>query len=1070
MFDLDKLLDTVDLPRLVEPYGTKLSSHRGGEELRGKCPLHGGDNPTAFVLYRDNHARWRWHCYTGCTPDNGDALDFLMRAENLADFTEAVQVLADRVGFALRDLGFTPAHATELAERKLRSEVFDLAAQYYASLLWSKEGEAALTYARGRGFTDDTLRMAGWGFSNSGPGLRKHLEHAGADLALAHKLGLLRADGDDFTANHEGRTASPTGWLIYPHRPWPGTRRKTCPVCEAETWHTPGGEKGLICLRHQAVLPPLTGVTYFSSRALAPINPKDKARNLPGDRHLYRAEVPGDRNVILVEGPADAESLRQLGFSAWALCGLGHLPEEERRALRQRPGVYLALDGDEVGQKKQATLAQTLGPLTLLAPPFSAGKDANAFLQAGGTAATVQETLTAGTVWLEKLLEKVAQVPPHERPELTMQIAGLLQELPKALAPRYTQIASKKLGLSRRELQALTNPPGQPNGTPTLATVRDGQLYFLGEPLGNFSARITHELARDNGQDLPEVKYLITGQLADGTPLPPVVEDAEKFDALDWIPRHWGARVILYVPKGKAYLVARAIQEISLPELVQERVFTHTGIRIINGVRGYLSASGFLTAEGLDTTTRVDLGLNNRRHYCLPAPPVGEALKTAVRASLDFLKLGPLHVTAPLWASMYAAPLTEVRALYTVLWVYGATQSGKSTVAHLALTHFGSGFISGRQYHAPENWQSTTNTHEFAMFITKDAPLVIDDYAPQFSSAGESRDMGKKAQKLVRAVGNREARGRMQANMLTQQNSLLPRGLVLVTAELPLPGESTTGRMLYVPIDRGEVLPLPGERARHALDQAQTDAEAGLYAQAMSAYLRWLIANWDRIAPRFLELLDDSLKMARQAHSDLPNRLPDYFALLDAAQQTALTAFYEMGVISLPEALEVIEGNAKALLKVVSNQGARVAAESPVRKFFEALDNLLERQKVYLAPRSAEIAFTPPYGADLIGYYDPEPNAPVYLNDATCLQHVRAYWSELGENFDTTQDALRRQFVQVSGLLEKIAHDGKVAVLTRIREGRKRLLVFNLAKIYRLYGISLRNLPLDKEALEEVED
>jgi DNA primase len=1063
MFDLDKLLDAVDLPRLAESYGTTLTPHRGGEELRGKCPLHGGDNPTAFVVTRDNHARWRWHCYTGCTPDHGDALDFFMQAENLTDFKDAVQTLAARIGFPLADLGFTPEHAAELTARKLRTEVRDLAAQ-----LWSQAGAEALAYARGRGFTDDTLRLAGWGFSDGGPGLRKALEHVGADMALAHQLGLIRADGDDFTANQEGGPASPSGWLIYPHRPWPGTRRKTCSVCEAETWHAPNGEKGLVCLRHHAVLPSLTGITYFSSRALAPINPKDKARNLPGARHLYRAEVPGDRNVILVEGPADAESLRQLGFSTWALCGLGHLPEEDRRALRQRPGIYLALDGDEAGQKKQATLAQTLGPLTLLVPPFAEGKDANAFLQAGGTAATMQATLKAGTVWLEQLLEQVTQVPPHERPALTTQIARLLEDLPKALAPRYTQLASKKLGLSRRELQALVHPPEQKNGNPTLASVRDGQLCFLGEPLGNFAARITHELARDNGQDLPEVQYLVIGQLVDGTPLPPVVVDAEKFDALNWIPRHWGARVILYVPKGKAYLVARAIQEVSLPELVQERVFTHTGLRLLQGVRGYLSASGFLTAEGLDATTRVDLGTNNRRHYCLPAPPEGEALKTAVRASLDFLKLGPLHVTAPLWAAMYAAPLTEIRALYTVLWVYGATQSGKSTVAHLALTHFGTGFISGRQYHAPENWQSTSNTHEFAMFMTKDAPLVIDDFAPQFSSAGDSRDMGKKAQKLVRAVGNREARGRMQANMHTQQTSLLPRGLVLVTAELPLPGESTTGRMLYVPIDRGEVLPHPGERTRPALDQAQADAEAGQYAFAMSAYLRWLLANWDRVTPRFLELLDDSLKVARQAHSDLPNRLPDYYALLDAAQQTALTAFYEMGILTLPEALEILQANGKALLEVVSKQSARIAAESPVRKFFEALDNLLERQKVYLAPRAAEIKFSPPFGADLIGYYDPEPEAPVYLNDATCLQHVRAYWSDLGENFDTTQDALRRQFVQVSGLLEKVANDGKVAVLTRTREGQKRLLHFSLAKIYSLYGISLRNLPHAGE--EDAED
>ncbi len=94
-FNLEKLLKAVDLPRLAEKYKTKLTPHRGGKELRGKCPLHANsNNPTAFVLWQDNDDIWHWHCYTDCDT-GGNAIGFIMRAENITDFVEAVKWLAD---------------------------------------------------------------------------------------------------------------------------------------------------------------------------------------------------------------------------------------------------------------------------------------------------------------------------------------------------------------------------------------------------------------------------------------------------------------------------------------------------------------------------------------------------------------------------------------------------------------------------------------------------------------------------------------------------------------------------------------------------------------------------------------------------------------------------------------------------------------------------------------------------------------------------------------------------------------------------------------------------------------
>ncbi|MBL6983157.1 MAG: toprim domain-containing protein [Anaerolineales bacterium] len=1045
------LLDQIDLLALADHLGTSLKKH--GVEWRGVCPIHAGaDNPTAFRVYSDNDKRQRWFCYSGCNA-GGDAITLVELRKNL-DFKSAMQWLAEFAHISLEDIGLTPETIKAHEERMQRSQLLDLAARYYAEQLWSEIGESALAYAQSRGFNDDALRVAGWGFSIGGSGLRDHLEALNADIALATRIGLIRADGRDFTSNGDGQKASPEGWLIYPHSSSITARKKKCAACKVETWHS-----SKRCLKHALDTAHIQGVSYLSARAINPVDEKDKSRNLPGAeaRQLYKAEVPGVREVILCEGQADAESYRQMGFSAWALCGLGYIPEGDLRLLSQRPVVYMAMDGDEEGQKKQANIASEIGPLTMLVPPLEGFKDANEFFAAQGDPDIVLETLQSSKPVIEERLDGLKEAAPHQIQELTGNILSMLKALPGELQPRYMSIAQRKLSMTRRELKSLMDGSESDNDeAPILSSIKDGRLHFLGKPLGNFAARITHELTVDDGMNLPEVRYTIDGELADGNRLQTIDVPASEFVEMKWVHRYWGARPIIYLPRGKYYVLTRAIQESSLDDMARDRVYTHTGWTEINGVRGYLSGLGMITADGFDDGVRVELGANNLQHYMLPAPPTGDASANAVSASLDFLKLGPLTVTAPLWAAMYAGPLNEIKPLYTVIWLYGPTQSGKSTVAHLALTHFGSGFIDGRQYHAPVDWMSTVTHIEGVLFRVKDAPTIIDDFAPQFQSAADSRRMHKSAHQIVRAVGNRSARGRANRD-LSERRTRIPRGMVISTAELPLAGESTVGRLVYVPIARGDVLPLVGDAPRQDLDQAQEHARGGLYAQAMAAYVGWLAAHWDRAAKTYLEIIEESHKLARRG--DLQNRLPDYYASLDAAQQLAVTAFHELGVLSAHDAARIADQNGQAILKVIQDQAEKIAAESPVRKFFEALDNLLQRRKIYLEPRTGAAVYIPPTGADPVGWFEPGDENVFYLNDESCLIHVRSYWSQLGEHFDTTADALRRQIAQVNGLLKERGKEKHLHVSRWVSSAGKnrRMLAVNAQKVQELYGVVIQN-------------
>jgi hypothetical protein len=1023
--DLSVLLSKVRLDELAQHAGTKL--HRSGGELRGTCPLHKGNNSTAFSVYNDPSYHQRWRCYTKCDA-GGDAIDFVQRWQGL-DFMAAVKYLAEYAGLELKDLGFDPQAIQTEMERRKQSDLLDEVARYFAAQLWTSEGEKARAYLSQRGFTEKTVRDADWGYGKSDHGLLQHLQKVGADISLAKEIGLVRADSLDFTANGNGVNASTDGYIIYPH-----------------TWNG--------------------RTVYFSARALNPIDPDDKSRNLPGERQVYWAIVPGDLNLIIVEGQSDAESLRQLGRSALALCGVGNLSAQEIERIQKRHVIYLALDNDlhktklpsveqdKIRKRKMAAtrrLCEAVGALTMVVAdlPF---KDCNEWLQKGLTLQTLEKHLSTAKPWLDLLIDLSRSVSPMELEESLNIIAKYLSRLPDGLQSRYLSQVEKKLNLSRRDIKRLMNQQDDNDGS-LYSEIRERRLHFMGDPLGNFWARISHELMVDDGLNPPTVRYGIEGGLASGQLLQPIQVEARAFSKLDWVSDNWGMRPIITLPPGRTYLLARAIQEVSMETVQRERLYTFTGWHECDGKRGFLSASGWLGANGLNDQVRVDLGSNNLRHYALPKGEINR--EEAARATLEFLHLGPRKVTAPLWAAMYAAPLTSLRPLNAVLSVYGTTQSGKSTLAHLALTHFGTGFIQGRDYHAPIDWTSTNTAIEAAMFLAKDVPLVIDDFAPQFSSVVEARNMHKKAHHVVRSVGNRSARGRSRAD-LSQQNTRFPRGLVIMTAENPLIGQSIVGRMLYVGVEPGDFLPTESSQnnSEDKLTKLQAKAQQGLLAEAMAMYLQYLGENWERVANKFPSLVDKAAQVARQA-GNLQNRLPDAYAVLAAAQELALRCFEDMQMITWKDADEIINENNVSLLALIQNQAEEVAAESPVRKFFTAIASLLVEGKVYLAPRTQMDEFQPPFNADQIGYFDPGLQSKViYLRTETSLAHAKEFWRTLDENLDIMPDALRRQLRQVEGLLAQVG-ERQVELSKFCNGSNQRVLIVDLSRVEKLYGITL---------------
>lgn len=279
-----------------------------------------------------------------------------------------------------------------------------------------------------------------------------------------------------------------------------------------------------------------------------------------------------------------------------------------------------------------------------------------------------------------------------------------------------------------------------------------------------------------------------------------------------------------------------------------------------------------------------------------------------------------------------------------------------------------------------------------------------------------------------------------------------------MTAENPLIGQSIVGRMLYVGVEPGDILPVAGSQnnSENHLTKLQEKAQQGLLAEAMSIYLQYLAKNWERIVIKYPELVDKASQDVRQA-GNLQNRLPDAYAVLSASQEVALRCFEELHLIPGDEVEKLIEENNAALLAIIQSQAEQVAAESPLRKFFIAIASLLEQRKVYLAPRTQKVEYLPPYNADLIGYFDSGVERKlIYLRTEACLARAKEFWHGLDENLDIMPDALRRQLSQIPGLLVRVG-ERQVEVNKYCASVNQRVLEVDLHQVERLYDVSLSN-------------
>lgn len=304
---------------IIEVVSARVPLQRSGRSYKANCPFHQEKTPS-FHVFPD---RQSWRCFGACAT-GGDALSFVMRAENL-EFGEALRQLAQQTGVPLPQSGQGPR---DDAAFKINEE----ACAFFQRTLASAQGASAREYLKQRGLDKQAAENFEVGLSPSdGESLKNHLTRVGHSPEQLASAGVVRT-GDDGLHHDLFR-----GRLMFPIRDGHGN---------------------------------LVG---FGARSLDGSEPKylnspqgplfDKSRLLYA-MHRARTDIRKD-GAVIVEGYMDAIAAHQAGFkNVVAQMGTA-LTEHQVDELRRLTGkMTMALDQDAAGQ------AATLRSLDVILESF----------------------------------------------------------------------------------------------------------------------------------------------------------------------------------------------------------------------------------------------------------------------------------------------------------------------------------------------------------------------------------------------------------------------------------------------------------------------------------------------------------------------------------------------------------------------------------------------------------------------------------------------------------------------------------------------------------------------------
>lgn len=470
--------------------------------------------------------------------------------------------------------------------------------------------------------------------------------------------------------------------------------------------------------------------------------------------------------------------------------------------------------------------------------------------------------------------------------------------------------------------------------------------------------------------------------------------DNIKLTALDmtnakWVTSYLGMDAIVYPGKEKEFLliIKKLFRHV---ETVQE--YSNIGwIKQSNGQYKYLDYNGSLG----DGDIKVNIE-DNFSKYTFPRE--NGDIGVAINQVLGLLEVVEKRIAYILLSLVYLCPLLEFighksKLPEFVVWLYGFTGTHKTTIAKLFLSHFGN-FNSG----VPASFNDIYASIERKAYKLKDSLLLLDDFCPQ-QSYRETQNINTIAEKVVRAYGDRTSRGRLTVTM-ESQTQFIPRGMMIITGESTVPGNSTAARLIPISLNKDNV-------NLNKLTEAQEHTD--LLGISMREYILWIEKEANSNCEDFVDTLNENYKVwlddIRENAVETHGRSYEAVAWLLVALDLMYQFFCSIGVVKEEEAGLALEEARDEFLELIKVKDELTKAENPIDLFLDTIKDLLTSQSITVKDLDSGEVIGNKYKA-IEGYCDSE---YYYFNSNTIYGLVKIKLSKAGIYFQLPIRALLKQ-------------------------------------------------------------
>lgn len=303
---------------IVDVIGSSLELRHAGSNFVARCPFHGERTPSFNV----NRSKQIFKCF-GCG-EAGDVIGFVQKYESCS-FMEALEILAKRAGLKMPEKLRTDDHSEEKKKRRDRLlSVLRETAVFYWRMFYMDVGKDARKYMENRGFSVETLKTFGVGFSPDYDSLPHHLSKKGFSENEMIGAGVVqkRQNGNGIFDALAGRLIVPIFNINNQVIAFGGRSLEAKPLM-GKYKNTSDTE------------------VFLKKNNLFAINNAKKVKQSSGLPYL-----------VMVEGYMDVLAMWQAGFTnVVASMGTSLTEQQAKLFSRLTDKAYICYDGDAAGQK-----------------------------------------------------------------------------------------------------------------------------------------------------------------------------------------------------------------------------------------------------------------------------------------------------------------------------------------------------------------------------------------------------------------------------------------------------------------------------------------------------------------------------------------------------------------------------------------------------------------------------------------------------------------------------------------------------------------------------------------------